>query len=262
MRGISSSHILLLISLHVLGAATRAAGPENVSAIPSANSRFEGIIDMRLTLESGNGDLELSLSGDMAKLDMQLTIAPLPEPIRLCVLMDAKTPKTAYLVSDRTKTYSSINLTNADNPSAAEEKKGKYKAKVLGQEKILEFVCTHVTLTRDKDLIDAWITKDMPDVYAVLKKLQEANPQIGEAALFRALEATGNAGVPMRCIVVHDGQRVTTEVKKVERRALPPALFAIPKDYVRNQVGSAGLQPTPAQIEEMKKILQGALEKK
>jgi len=135
--------------------------------------------------------------------------------------------------------------------------------KVLGQEKILGFACSHVTLTRDKELIDAWITKDMPDVYAVLKRLQEANPEIGEAALFKALEETGNAGLPMRCIVVKDGQRVTTEVRKVERKTLPASLFAIPKDYTRTEGGGAGgLQPTQEQVEEMKKVLQDAMEGK
>ena len=219
---------------------------------------------MRLILESGMADLEISLSGDMAKLDMQLTVNPLPEPIRLGVLIDAKTPKTAYLLSEMTKSYSSLDLTDAGEPPVKELEKSKnknqYKVKILGQKKILGLLCTHVTLMRDKDLIDAWVTKEMPEVYAVLRKLQNVNPQIGEAALFQALDESGHAGLPLNCIVIRDGQRVTTEVKKIERRSLPASVFLIPKNYVRTEGAAGGLQPTPEQIEEMKKVIQGALE--
>ena len=103
-------------------------------------------------------------------------------------------------------------------------------------------------------------TKGPPEVYAVLRKLQNVNPQIGEAALFQALDESGHAGLPLNCIVIRDGQRVTTEVKKIERRSLPASVFLIPKNYVRTEGAAGGLQPTPEQIEEMKKVIQGALE--
>jgi Domain of unknown function (DUF4412) len=276
MRGKLSTTLFLFLPMLALGAAHPKNNPEKASAqtaapaststpidakkVTSSGSRFEGIIDLKLTLEAGSGDLSLSLSGDMAKLDMQIKVGPLPEPIRLAVIMDAKTPKTAYMLSERTKTFSSINLAEAGKRADDDKAKAKYKVKILGQEKILGFVCSHLTLTREGELIDAWITQEMPDVYVVLKKLQEANPQIGEPGLFRALEETGNAGLPMRCIVVRDGQRVTTEVKKVDRRTLAASLFAIPKDYVRTEGGAVGLQPTPEQVEEMKKVIQGAME--
>jgi hypothetical protein len=237
MRGTTLAHIFFLIPLLAIGAANKKIGPENPKAsapvaIP-ATSHFEGRIDLALSLETGKGDLELNISGDMAKLEMQIVVNPLPDPIRFSVLFDAKFPKTAYLLSDITKSYSSINLADAVNLPEIEKGKGKYKVKILGEEKILGFVCTHITLMRDKDLIDAWVTQDMPDVYRILKMLQEANPQMGTAELFQALEETGHAGLPMRCIVIRDGQRVTTEVKKVERKLLSASLFIIPKDYAR-----------------------------
>ncbi len=256
MLGINLSHIFLLLPLLANGAATKHSGPEK--PVPVSVEHFEGVIDLTVAMESGNGDLTLSLSGDMAKLDMQITINPFPEPIRLAVLMNAKTPKSAYLISDRTKTYSVIILPDPEKLKKDGAKEAKYKAKVLGEEKILGFVCSHVILSRDRELIDTWITKDIPDVYGVLKRLQDANPQIGEAALFRALEETGNVGLPMRCIVIRDGQRVTTEVRKVERKVLPSSLFAIPTDYARTEGGAVETQPTPAQIDDMKRRLQGA----
>ncbi len=259
MRRNSLLRMFLFFPLLALGAASQKTSPENTSA-----SHFEGVMDMRLIMESGMGDLELSLSGDMAKLDMQITVHPLPDPIRLAVLIDAKTPKTAYLLSEMTKTYSSLNLTDQGSRTGKDmeksQSKNKYKLTVLGRKPILGLPCTHITLVRDKDLIDAWVTKELPDVYAVLKKLQQANPQIGEAALFQALEESGQAGLPLNCIVIRDGQRVTTEVKRIDRRALPASLFQIPKNYVLVQGVTGGQQATQAQIEEMKKVIQGALE--
>ena len=39
-------------------------------------------------------------------------------------------------------------------------------------------------------------------------------------------------------------------------------LFAVPADYKRSELAASGLQPTPEQVEEMKKLIQGALQGK
>ena len=59
--------------------------------------------------------------------------------------------------------------------------------------------------------------------------------------------------------MVRDVQLVTMEVGKTQPKPLPAALFTVPNDYKKAE-GAAGLQPTPEQIEEMKKIIQGALQ--
>lgn len=233
------------------------AAPSATAKSPAA-APFAGVIDMVLSMEAGTGDLRLYMSGDRAKLDMSMLVSPLPSPIKIGVLLDAKTPKIVWLVNDNLKTYSYLNL--ADAPAAADASLGgKYVIKELGKETLLGYACTHLTLTRKGELVDAWITQDLPDVYAVLKKLQEANPQYGDLSIFRALEGAGKAGLPLKYIVVRDGQRVTMEVRKTQRKALPAALFTVPDDYKKAE-GAVGLQPTPEQIEEMKKIIQGALQ--
>ena len=229
------------------------------AATSAGNGPFEGVIDLRLNMETGSGELHLSMAGERAKLDMKMTVNPLPAPIELAVLLDAKTPRTATMVNDAAKIYSVINL--ADESPAAADPAGKYTLKELGKEKILGYNCTHITLTRPKELVDAWITQELPDVYRVLQKLQQANPQFGAADAFRALDASGKSGLPMRCIVVREGQRVTTEVRKIERKTLPASLFSVPPGYKQaDGAGAAGLQPTPEQVEEMKKMIQGAIQ--
>lgn len=232
-------------------------GQGNAAATGTGQGPFEGAIDLKLTMESGAGDLRLWMAGESARLDMALTVNPLPAPIRMTVLLDAKDPRKAVLVNDAMRAYSEIDLGGA----AADTSGGKYELKVIGKEKVLGYACTHLTLTRPKELVDAWITQELPDAFRVLRKLQQANPQYGAADAFRALEAAGKAGLPMRCIVVRDGQRVTTEVRKIERRTVPASWFAVPAGYAKSDLAGAGAaQPTPEQVEQMKKLIQGALE--
>ncbi|MDB5051820.1 MAG: hypothetical protein JWO30_4891 [Fibrobacteres bacterium] len=262
MRGLFSASLFLLLSFAVAGNA-RAETITHGAAVPAkATPGFDGVIDLNISMEAGSGDLQLFKSGDRAKLDMKLLVNPLPAPIQLGVLLDPKQPDFLFLVNDNLRTYSSIAVA-ATAPVSDTAFAGKYTLKVLGKEKLLGYECTHLTLTRHRELVDAWISQDFPDVYAVLKKLQEANPQFGQAAAFRALEDAGKAGLPMRCIVVRDGERVTTEVRRIERKALPAALFTVPREYKKSDLtATQGLQPTPEQVEEMKKIIQGALEGK
>ena len=61
--------------------------------------------------------------------------------------------------------------------------------------------------------------------------------------------------------MVRDGQRVTTEVRKIERRTVPASLFTVPAGYAQSDLaGVGGVQPTPEQVEQMKKMIQGALQ--
>jgi uncharacterized protein DUF4412 len=257
--------LLCIASSALSGIAPAAPAPSSAKAEapaspakPSAAAPFAGIIDMVLSMEAGTGDLRLYMSGDRAKLDMSMLVSPLPSPIKIGVLLDAKTPKVVWLLNDNLKTYGYLNV--ADAPAAGDASAaGKYVIKELGRQTLLGYACTHLTLTRKGEMVDAWITQELPDVYAVLKKLQEANPQYGDLSIFRALEGAGKAGLPLKYIVVRDGQRVSMEVRKTQRKALPAALFTVPDDYKKAE-GAAGLQPSPEQIEEMKKIIQGALQ--
>lgn len=243
---------LFLLHFHM------AAGHANSAATGAGKGPFEGVIDLKLGMESGGGDLRLWMAGERAKLDMALTMNPLPTPLRMAVLLDAKEPRKATLVNDAMKAYSVIDLTNA---TGADSAGGKYALKEVGKEKLLGYACTHLTLTRPRELVDAWVTQEMPDVYRVLRKLQQANPQYGADDAFRALDAAGKAGLPMRLIVVRDGQRVTTEVRKIERRTVPASMFSVPPGYAQSDLAGAGTaQPTPEQIEQMKKMIQGALQ--
>jgi hypothetical protein len=167
------------------------------------------------------------------------------EPLRMDVVQDGKAPDSLLVIDHREKTFAKVSASDAAR-LAASATSGKlsgarYKVKVLGREKILGHACDHLALTRDEELVDACVTKDLMDVYGVLRKLQEANSGIGEAGIFRALDAAGHPGLPLRYTVIREGQKVTTEVVKVERAKVPDSVFSVPKDYRR--VGGAAQKP-------------------
>lgn len=211
------------------------------AVLTASSARFEGVIHMRLTLESGSGDLALSLAGEAARLDMKVTVDPLPVPVALSILHRGKDARNVILIDDMRQAYSEVSLAEAGQLTQGSATT-KYTVKVLGQGKILGYRSTHITLSRDKEFVDAWIAADLKDAFAVLRTLQEANPQVGEAALFRALEEAGHGGLPMRFTVIREGQKVTTEVMKIERKAMPASLFETPKGYRRMEYGAKSPQ--------------------
>ncbi len=219
-----------------------AGAPAEINKTESTkgDSKFEGSLSMSMAMETGNGEMELFIAGDKIRLNMELTLNPMPMPILMGILLDLKTPKQATLISDQTQTYSNIPIPETLPPSGPKTL-GKYDVKVMGDTTLLGYTCSHIALKRDKELIDTWITKGLPDMYSALKRLQLANPQIGEAAIFQALEESGHAGMPMRYRVVRDGQKVSMEVKKVSRQKIPATQFAIPMGYVENKMGKPGL---------------------
>ena len=91
-------------------------GQGNAAATGAGQGPFEGSIDLKLTMESGGGDLRLWMAGERAKLDMSITMSPLPAPLQMGVLLDAKEPRKATLISDGAKTYSVIDLADAAAP--------------------------------------------------------------------------------------------------------------------------------------------------
>lgn len=212
-------------------AAPPAASPATSTLRPAAKP-FEGVITMRLSLEAGGGDMALSLAGGDARLDMKVQVAPLPEPVSLAIVHRAKSPRQVALLDDVRRTWSEVSLAEAGKAAAADGK-GPYAVKILGKGEHLGHPCDHVTLTRDREFVDAWIAPGFRDAFAALRTLQEANPQVGEAGLFAALEKSGHTGLPMRLTVIREGQRVSTEVVKLDRGAVPASRFDIPAGYRR-----------------------------
>lgn len=213
-------------------AAPAAASPATSTLRSAPAKPFEGVIAMRLSLEAGGGDMALSLTGGDARLDMKVKVAPLPEPVSLAILHRAKSPRQVALLDDARRTWSEVDLAEA-GAAAAADGKGPYAVKLLGKGEHLGYPCDHVTLTRDREFVDAWIAPGFKDAFAALRTLQEANPQVGEAGIFRALEKAGHAGLPMRLTVIREGQRVSTEVVRLDRGAVPAARFEVPAGYKR-----------------------------
>jgi hypothetical protein len=189
--------------------------------------------------------MTLSIAPEAARLDLEVAVDGMPAPVALAVLHRSGAPGKAHLIDDRARAYSEVDLAEAAK-AAARDERGAYAVKKLGEGTLLGHPCVHLKLTRGKEFVDAWVAPGLKDAFAALKTVQEANPQVGEGGLFRALEESGHAGLPMRSTVIREGQRVVTEVTRVERKALPAARFEIPAGYREAEGGAAALGRVPA----------------
>lgn len=213
-----------------------------------ASGRFQGSVEMQLTMEDGAGGMRLLVGADKAELQVDAFVGALQKPLRVDIVQDAKAPDSLIVIDHGSKTFAKVSAAAAARLSAADSTK--YRVKALGREKILGVDCEHVALTRDRELVDACIAPEMRDVYGALRRLQAAgDARVGQGEIFRALEAAGRTGLPMRCTVIREGRKVTLSVRKVERRAVPDSEFAPPKDYhasAANNHPSAPASPAPA----------------
>ena len=189
--------------------------------------------------------MSLSLGHGSTRLDFEVAVDGMPAPVALAVLHRAGSPGKALLIDDRAKAYSEVDLAEAAE-AASGDGRGAYRVRKIGEGTHLGYPCVRLKLTRGKEFVDAWVAPGLKDAFAALRTVQEANPQLGEGGLFRALEESGHAGLPMRSTVIREGQRVVTEVVGVERKALPAARFELPAGYRKAEGGASALGRAPA----------------
>ncbi len=228
----------------------------------AAPSDFQGVIDMDIALSAGKGQLQLKVGEPATRIDMSLEIKPLPQPLRFALLLKNDNMKTLYMISDHTRSYSEIDI--SDKVAGNEEKGGPYVIKVVGNEKRLGYNTTVVEMTRPGEQVKLWVSKDI-GIYSIFKRLQAANPQLGgQAEILSALEKAGHAGFPMKSVITQDGETVTLEVKKVEKKKIPVSEVSLPAGYTQAAIspGASGAgmpKVSPEQLEAMQKMLEDVL---
>ncbi len=228
----------------------------------AAPADFQGIIDMDLSLATGKGRLNMKVGATGTRIDMNLEVKPLPQPIKLAIVLKNDDMKTLYMISDVMKSYSEFDI--GDKMQAPADGGPPYVIKVMGTEKRLGYNTSVVELTRTGEHIKLWVSKEI-GIYSIFKKLQAANPQLGgQAEIFSTLEKSGHAGFPLKSIITRDGETVTMEVKKVEKKPISVAEVSVPVGYSKSELPAAaagGAMPkiSPEQMEQMKKMLQDAL---
>jgi Domain of unknown function (DUF4412) len=242
------------VLLNVLAGAVLAAAP--------AFAQFEGEIDMKITGQgmTGTGKVYVSKAGSRTEMDMQTAQVPL----HMVTLMKFSAPDVIYLVNDKSKTYTEMNLKSA-RESAAKTAGAKepYSAKLLGSERVLGYSTKHVLLSRsgDRSEMDVWTTKDIMGLsYESMRGLMRRSAGDDDGSMIKALRDAGADGFFVKMITREKGKAeplMTMELTKAEKKSVSASLFDIPPGYTKQEgmMGAAGVA-SPEAAEQMRKAME------
>ena len=242
------------VLLNVLAGAVLAAAP--------ALAQFEGEIDMKIMGQgmTGMGKVFVSKAGSRTEMDMQTA----QMPFHMVTLMKFSAPDVMYLINDKAKTYSEMDLKKArESAVKATGKKEPYNAKVLGSERVLSYSTKHVLLSRpsDRSEMEVWTTKDIMGLsYESMRGLMRRGAGDDDGSMMKALRDAGADGFFVKMVSREKGKTeplMTMELTKAEKRSLPASTFEIPSGYTKQEgmMGAAGVV-SPEAAEQMRKAME------
>ena len=243
------------VLLSVLAGAALAAAP--------AFAQFEGEIDMKITSQggmTGTGKSFVSRVGSRTEIDMQSA----QMPMHMVSLMKFANPDIVYLINDKAKTYSEMDVRKMrESASKMTADKEPYTVKVLGSERVFGYSTKHVLLARkgDKSEMELWTTKDIKGLsYESVRGLMRRGSNQDEGSFLKALRDAGADGFFVKMVTREKGKAdvlTTMELTKAEKRSLPASLFEIPAGYTKQEgmMGAAGVV-SPEAAEAMRKAME------
>jgi Domain of unknown function (DUF4412) len=233
-----------------------------VLAAAPAFAQFEGEIDMKIAGQgmTGTGKVFVSKTGSRTEMDMQTAQMPL----HMVTLMKFSAPDVVYLVNDKSKTYTEMNLKNA-RESAAKTTGAKepYSAKLLGSERVLGYSTKHVLLSRpgESSEMEVWTTKDIMGLsYEAMRGLMRRRAGDEDTSMIKALRDAGADGFFVRMITREKGKTeslMTMELTNAQKKSVPASMFEVPPGYTKQEgmMGAAGVV-SPEAAEQMRKAME------
>lgn len=143
-------------------------------------------------------------------------------------LMLKSNPNVAYVFNSLTKTYYEAKI----NPKAPIKD---ITIKVLGNEKVGNYNCTHVKMTTDGKTWDAWFTKDLPSFNFPIS----GNSELGNQKVMNELKSKGVTGMMVKAVFLTSGAKtkgMTMQLVKYETKILGASLFTLPAGYKKSSV--------------------------
>jgi len=235
---------------------------------PSALADFEGTLEMKMTLATGDGtamgggtmNLSIAKAGSRMEMNMQK-----PMPMKIVILTRADTPDKVYQVNDQSRTYSETDVSKDSKPRESTDKEP-WKVKKLGEEKVLNYKTQHVMVTHGPETWELWTSKDLID-YETYRKLQASKGRMaGDERMVNALKEADVDGMPLKAIVSQEGMKSTIELVKAEKKTLPASIFEVPQGYKKSAGGFPGFgggpgagAPQDPRVDDARKKLDDAL---
>lgn len=226
-------------------------------ALPAAAAEFEGIIEARITMtgpqeeQRGSGTLRMQLARAGARTETRMTSAM--GEMQMTMMTLRSKPGITYLVDDERKLYSELTSSGDE----ADEPEEKLQVKKLAPEKVAGHDCAHALLTDGKgEQTEIWATRALGDAQTFWAAFSGEDPRQSrknrEAA--RVLREAGIDGWPLKFrSTQEDGQVVTWEATRVEKRSLPASLFSL-AGYSRAGPGAGPLGKVKLSPQQQRKL--------
>ncbi len=128
-----------------------------------------------------------------------------------------------------------------------------FTIKVIGNEKVGKYNCTHVIMTSQNKSFDAWYTKELPSLSLPFGD----NDALSNQKAIALLKSKGITGMVIKTAFLKPGSTtsyLTMELVKYEQKTLSTSLFTIPSGYKKSTANidtEKMKNMTPAQQKEM-----------
>lgn len=107
--------------------------------------------------------------------------------------------------------------------------------KILGNEKVGNYNCTHVKMTSNGKSWDAWFAKELPSFNFPIS----GNSELGNQKLMNELKSKGISGMMVKVVFLTPGAKskaITMQLVKYETKMLNASLFTLPAGYKKSSV--------------------------
>ena len=206
-----------------------------------------GYMEMKMTSDKAGteGTLKIYYSSVGNRTEIDTKMGQMPAPMHMIVISKKSNPNIVTQVNEAGKTYTEMDVTKNKNND-----KTTYTVKKVGDETVNGYKCVHVILTNSRgEVEDLWSSKDVAD-YEMYHEANKNNPRSGSSEnQLKALKEVGAEGFPVRIITKRQEAKITMDLVKVEKKAIPASMFDVPADY-KKQEAMSGFKTS----EEMQKM--------
>ena len=182
-------------------------------------------VEFKLTAPSDgiSGITKIYYRDSCTRSEIHMSSPRMPDGINQVTLILKDNPKKAYILDEKSKTYTRIDLSNT---AAVEEDPGQYEVTLIGKEKVNGYTCTHVKIKKKNFAVggqDFWVSAEIPDY----RQFMSVKSKYTTEGIFKALAAKGALGFIVRIVVGEKGKTMQVDMVKAELRNNDSSLFSL-----------------------------------
>lgn len=197
-------------------------------------------IQYKVSSSSGaSGTFTCYVSAVGARTESAMTIPNMGEFSQVSLSLKDK-PGIVYTIDDKAKTYKEVET----KPKAATQSAGDVTVKIIGQEKVGIYNCTHCQVTRNGNTSDNWTTRDIAE-YNKYEEANKNNKYFGDNSTQEAMKKAGADGFMVKITTKDRGADMTMELVKFEKQAIPDGKLTLPADYTKTVTPGTGTPGAP-----------------